>query len=329
MHRNPESCQNILPLPPNLSIFSRGFQHVQQFIEAKMKLLSVILSLLLFFSFSDAQLKKRVAVSVFEDRSGSGYNHLGSGVADMLTTALVKSGKFIVIERQELEKVLEEQKLGESGLVTPESAPKVGKLLGAELFVVGSVSEFGTKESNIGGNVPLFGGALKTKTARAVVDVRLVNTTTGEIIAAETKEGSESTTGVAVRYEDIDFNNMDSWDDTDAGKAAREAVNGVVELITENMTKIPWSGKVLKVNSDGTMLIKPGSEGNVKPGMEFDVFRVGEDVLDPDTGMSLGAEETKVGSIKVTEDALKGKAAKAKITEGKDFKNNDIVREQK
>ncbi|MFA6455589.1 MAG: CsgG/HfaB family protein [Bacteroidota bacterium] len=294
-----------------------------------MKLLSVILSLLLFFSFSDAQLKKRVAVSVFEDRSGSGYNHLGSGVADMLTTALVKSGKFIVIERQELEKVLEEQKLGESGLVTPESAPKVGKLLGAELFVVGSVSEFGTKESNIGGNVPLFGGALKTKTARAVVDVRLVNTTTGEIIAAETKEGSESTTGVAVRYEDIDFNNMDSWDDTDAGKAAREAVNGVVELITENMTKIPWSGKVLKVNSDGTMLIKPGSEGNVKPGMEFDVFRVGEDVLDPDTGMSLGAEETKVGSIKVTEDALKGKAAKAKITEGKDFKNNDIVREQK
>ncbi|MFA6468932.1 MAG: CsgG/HfaB family protein [Bacteroidota bacterium] len=294
-----------------------------------MKTTAFFLTVFLLVSFSDAQLKKRVAVSVFEDRSGSGYNHLGSGVADMLTTALVKSGKFIVIERAELDKVLEEQKLGESGLVTPESAPKVGKLLGAELFVVGSVSEFGTKESNVGGSVPLFGAALKTKTARAVVDVRLVNTTSGEIIAAETKEGSESTTGVSVSYEDIDFNNMDSWDDTDAGKATREAVDGVVELITENMKNIPWSGKVLKVNADGTLLMKPGSDGNVKPGMEFDVFRVGEDVIDPDTGMSLGAEETKVGSIKVTDDALKGKAAKAKITEGKDFKNNDIVREQK
>jgi curli biogenesis system outer membrane secretion channel CsgG len=294
-----------------------------------MKTLPFVLALLLYVSFSDAQLKKRVAVATFEDKSGSGYNHLGSGVADMLTTALVKSGKFIVIERQELEKVLDEQKLGESGLVTPESAPKVGKLLGAELFVVGSVSEFGTKESNIGGSVPLFGAALKTKTARAVVDVRLVNTTSGEIIAAETKEGSESSTGVAVSYESIDFNNMDSWDDTDAGKATREAVDGVVELITENMTKIPWMGKILKVNADGTVLMKPGSEGNVKPGMTFDVFRVGEDVIDPDTGMSLGAEETKIGTIKVTDDALKGKAAKAKVTDGKDLQNNDIVREPK
>ncbi|MCK9410245.1 MAG: CsgG/HfaB family protein [Bacteriovoracaceae bacterium] len=294
-----------------------------------MKLLSILLSISLLSTISDAQLKKRVAVSVFEDRSGSGYNHLGAGVADMLTTALVKSGKFIVIERQELDKVLAEQKLGESGLVTPESAPKVGKLLGAELFVVGSVSEFGTKESNVGGSVPLFGAALKTKTARAVVDVRLVNTTSGEIIAAETKEGSESTTGVSVSYESIDFNNMDSWDDTDAGKATREAVDGVIELITENMTKIPWMGKILKVNADGTLLMKPGADGNVKPGMEFDVYRVGEDVIDPDTGMSLGAEETKIGTIKVTDDALKGKAAKATVQDGKGIQNNDVVREQK
>ncbi len=294
-----------------------------------MKTLSIFVLLALTAASLDAQLKKRVAVSTFEDRSGAGYNHLGAGVADMLVSALVKSGKFVVIERAELEKVLNEQKLGESGLVTPESAPKLGKLLGAELFVVGSVSEFGTKESNIGGSVPLFGAALKTKTARAVVDVRLVNTTTGEIIAAETKEGSESTTGVAVNYEGIDFNNMDSWDDTDAGKATRKAVNGVVELVTANMSKIPWMGKVLKVNADGTLLMKPGSEGNVTPGMEFDVFRIGEEVIDPDTGLSLGAEESKVGRIKVTEDALKGKAAKAKIVEGKEIQNNDVIREPK
>ncbi len=294
-----------------------------------MKRISLVLMLVLLCSFSNAQLKKRVAVATFEDKSGSGYNHLGAGVADMLTTALVKSGKFIVIERQELERVLNEQKLGESGLVTAETAPKVGKLLGAELFVVGGVTEFGTKENNIGGNIPLFGGSLSKKTARAVVDVRLVNTTTGEIIAAETKEGSESTTGVSVRYEDIDFSNTSAWDDTDAGKAAREAVNGVVELVTENMSKIPWMGKVLKVNADGTLMMKPGSEGNVKPGMEFDVFSVGEDVIDPDTGLSLGAEETKIGKIKVMGDALKGKAAKAKIVDGKEIKNNDILRETK
>ncbi len=294
-----------------------------------MKRIVLVLTLALLFSLSNAQLKKRVAVSRFEDRAGTGYNHLGEGVADMLVTALVKSNKFFVLERQELEKVLGEQKLGESGLVTAETAPKLGKLLGVELLVVGSVSEFGTKESQVSGGISFLGGGIKRKTSRAVVDIRLINTVTGEIVAAEKEEGEESSTGIAVRYEDIDFNNMDSWDDTDIGKACRKAIDGVVELIVNNMASIPWSGKVLKVNADGTLLMKPGSEGNVKVGMEFDIFRIGESIKDPDTGLDLGAEETKIGKVKVVEDALKGKAAKAKIVDGKDIQTNDIIREAK
>ena len=74
--------------------------------------------------------------------------------------------------------------------------------------------------------------------------------------------------------------------------------------------------------------MKPGSECKVEPGMEFFVFRKGEDVKDPDTGLSLGAEETKIGKIEVIEDALKGKAAKAKVLEGTDFKTGDIIHEK-
>ena len=294
-----------------------------------MKKVFVLIAVIFLVTFSDAQLKKRVAVSRFEDRTGTGYNHLGEGVADMLVTALVKSGKFSVLERQELEKVLAEQRLGESGLVTAETAPKLGKVLGVELLVIGSVSEFGTKENQVSGGISFLSGGIKRKTSRAVVDIRLVNTVTGEIIAAEKEEGEESSTGLAVNYEGIDFNNMDSWDDTDIGKACRKAVDGVVELIVKNMASIPFTGKILKLNSDGTLLMKPGSEGNVKVGMEFDVFRIGEPIKDPDTGLDLGAEETKVGRVKVIEDALKGKAAKAKITDGKDIQATDVLREPK
>ncbi len=294
----------------------------------KSKILVLILAACVLHSTASAQLKKRIAISRFEDRSGTGWHGLGAGVADMLATALVKSGKFAVIERQELDKLVEEQKLGESGLVTPQTAPKVGQLLGAELFVVGAVTECGTKESNIGGGFSVFGGGLKTKKARTVVDIRLINTSTGEIIASESEEGTESTTGIAVRYEDVDFNNQNSWDNTDIGKATREAVNKTVDLIAANMEKISWSGKILKVNSDGTVIMKPGSEGNVKPGMEFFVVRKGEEIKDPDTGLSLGAEESKVGKIKATDDMLNGKAMKATIIEGKDFKVGDIVRDK-
>jgi curli biogenesis system outer membrane secretion channel CsgG len=294
----------------------------------KSKIVLLLVAAFVLNLTASAQLKKRVAISRFEDRSGSGFSHLGSGVADMLATALVKSGKFAVIERQELDKIVEEQKLGESGLVTAQTAPKVGQLLGAELFVVGAVTECGTKESNIGGGISVFGGGLKTKKARTVVDIRLINTSTGEIIASEAEEGTESTTGVAVRYSDIDFNNQDSWDNTDIGKATREAVNKTVDLIAANMEKIPWSGKIIKVNTDGTVLMKPGSEGNVTPGMVFFVVRKGEEIKDPDTGLSMGAEESKVGKIKATDDMLNGKAMKATVLEGKDFQVGDIVRDK-
>ena len=295
----------------------------------KFMILALVLSFAGYISNANADLKKRIAVSRFADRSGGGYSHVGDGVADMLTTALVKSGKFIVIERAEFDKILDEQKLGQAGVVTPESAPKVGKALGVELLVIGSVSEFGTKENTISGGISMFGGGVTKKTARAAVDVRLVNTTTGEVVVAETETGTESTTGLSVRYEDMDFSNVSNWNDTDIGKACREAVDDCVKLIANNMAKVPWSGKVLKVNADGTLLMKPGSEGNVEIGDEFEIFREGEEMKDPDTGASMGSEETKVGSIKVVEDALKGKASKAKITDGKDIKVGDIVRQKK
>jgi curli biogenesis system outer membrane secretion channel CsgG len=247
----------------------------------------------------------------------------------MLITALVKTGEFSVVERKELDKVLAEQRLGQSGAITPQTAPSVGKLLGVDLLVLGSISELGTKDRNVAGGTNLFGAKVNAKTARAAVDIRLVNTTTGEIVAAETEEGTESTVGLGGRYKNINFADFSQWNDTDIGKAAREAINETVDLITKNMAKIPWSGRVIKVNADGTVVIKPGSEGNVTTDMEFDVFHPGEELKDPDTGLVLGHEEAKVGHIKVTEDMLNGKAAKAKVTEGSGIQSGDFVREPK
>jgi len=283
-----------------------------------------LLILAFCFTLVDAQPKKRIAVSRFSD--GAAYHGCGAGIADMLATALVKSGKFLVVERKDLEKVLDEQKLGASGVITAETAPAMGKVLGVDMIVVGSVSELGTKKRDIGGGISIFDAGVSSKTARAAVDIRLVNTTTGEIIAAETEEGTESSLGIGVRYEDINFSDQSAWDDTDLGKAAREAINGCVELITENMSAIPWSGRILKVNTDGTVLMKPGSDGNVTTGMELDVYQAGEEIKDPDTGLSMGSEETKVAHLKVVSDMLGGKACKAKVVSGQGIKIGDLVR---
>jgi len=295
--------------------------------------LAVTLGLIFLFitlAFCDdlQGLKKRIAVIDFEDRSGWGHN-IGSGLADMLVTDLVKSKKFMVIEREELSRVLEEQGLGMSGAVTPQSAAQVGKLLGVELIVTGSVSEFGEKKSGLGGSVGKLGigGKFTKRKARAVVDVRMVNTTTGEIILAEKAEGEDGSTGLDnISVSDIDFGNPTYWDNTILGKASRKAIDKCVKSITKAMDKVPWQGKIIKVDDDGTIYMKPGSAGGVKLGMEFAIYSKGEELIDPDTGIALGSEESLIGRIKVVQDVAEGKACKAIVVSGTGFKTQDMVR---
>ena len=296
---------------------------------------SLVIFLVMIFSMQifagDLQgLKKRIAVVDFEDRSGWGHN-IGTGLADMLVTELVKSGDFMLVERQELSKILEEQGLGMSGVVTPQSAAQVGQVLGVELMVMGSVTEFGEKKSGIGGSIGRLGigGKLSKKQARAAVDIRLVNTSTSEIILAEKAEGEDGSTGLDnINVSDIDFGNPTYWDNTMLGKASRKAIDKCVGYISKAMEKIPWQGKIIKADDSGTIYMKPGSAGGVKPGMEFAVYSKGEELIDPDTGQSLGSEESKIGRIKVAQDIGDGKACKAIVVSGSGFKAGDLVREK-
>jgi curli biogenesis system outer membrane secretion channel CsgG len=300
----------------------------------------ILLAVCTAFAASEGQVKKRVAVSRFQDAAG--YPGSGVGISDMLATALVKTGKFVVLERQELAKILEEQQVGSSGGVSAQTAAAAGNVLGVELLVFGSISEFGSEERALTGDVRApklpsglgtIGGKVQRKTVRAGVDVRLVNAVSGEVIASEHEAGTHTTVGVGVKGEGeergYNFEDIASWDDTGIGKAAREAVENCVELIVETMEKLPWSGKIIKPYPDGSCLMKPGSDGGVTAGMEFDVYRPGEPILDPDTGEKLGAEETKIARIRVKEDALAGKAAKAIVVKGEPVQTGDIVRQVK
>lgn len=301
-----------------------------------MKKITVIVLLSLFsFGLLQAQdlanLKKRVAVVEFKDMAGYGHN-IGNGMADMLVTALVESKKFMVIERKQIAQIMAEQGLGMSGLVTAQSAAKVGKLLGAELIVTGSVSEFGTQKNRIGGGLSALSGlnlGLSSQKARAVVDIRLVNTTTGEIIAAKKAEGEESSNSLDnVGVSGINFHNSSSWNNTIIGKAARQAVEKSVKIIMQGMASIPWQGKILKVSADGTVYMKPGSKAGITPGMTFWVYHKGEDLIDPDTGISLGSEDSKIGQIQITGDVAGGKASKGIVKKGapETFTAGDFVR---
>ncbi len=279
-----------------------------------------------------SQLKKRVAVFTFEDKSDHGWHWWngkapGEGMADMLTTELVKSGKYRVIERQEIAQLMEEQNLGQTGRVTEQSAAQIGKLLGVELAIMGAVTEFGYAESSKGGRLKGVGLGVSSKKATVAIDVRFVNTETGEILAADNVRKEKSKGGLSISTPEFGFRDQNSFDNSLVGKATREAVEDILDLIEDQMDSLPWQGKILKV-SGLTVYIKPGSDGGVKVGDVFSIYAKGEALIDPDTGLNLGSVEKKVGIIEVTSLIANGKAATAVIKSGSGFKIGDLVKQQ-
>ncbi|MDQ2180196.1 CsgG/HfaB family protein [Marinifilum sp. D714] len=297
-----------------------------------------ISALLILFSFmafkisaQQPQIKKRIAVFVFEDKTDKSWRWwnnkgVGDGVSDMLTTALVKSGNYRVMERAEIDRILNEQDFGQSGRVTQQSAAKMGQVLGVEIAVIGSVSEFGYKRGETGGAVKGLGIGVSNQQAVVGVDVRMVNTNTGEIITAENVRKKKSAKGLKLRTKKLAFKDQKDFDESLVGKAAREAIEDVVAMIDNNANNIPWQAKVI-TEKEGVVFINSGEADGLQVGDVFAVYSKGEDLIDPDTGISLGSVDTKIGEIKITDASVgNGKASKCSIVQGSGFAKGNFVR---
>src|SRR5260370_32992565 len=115
-------------------------------------------------------LKRRIGVVDFENKTAYGANRLGTSASDILITELAKSGKFIVVERDKVNTIMSEQKLGMTGAIDPTTAAKVGKILGLNAIVTGAISEFGTSTE---GSEYLIAQS-KRQVVKATVDIRVV-----------------------------------------------------------------------------------------------------------------------------------------------------------
>ncbi|MGA2548024.1 MAG: CsgG/HfaB family protein [Rectinemataceae bacterium] len=267
-----------------------------------------ILFVMTVFAFAA---KPRIAIVDFEDKSGSAYGSwaIGTGVSDMLATTLFKSGKFDIYERKQMEAILKEQSLQLSGAMTTESAVKVGKLLGVKFLVVGSVDQFGQKETG----VKAFGIGVKSTTAHVACDVRLIEVETGKLVAAEQGEGNASATGISTNYDNIAFGS-NGFDQTIIGKATNKCVADLADKISASFAGKGLQGSIIKVASNGQIYINLGDDSGIKVGQVLFVIRKGEELIDPDTGESLGSDTEQIGTVKVT--ALKGKFSLGEMVDG-------------
>jgi curli biogenesis system outer membrane secretion channel CsgG len=128
--------------------------------------------------------KKSIAVKAFTFKAARGSSRVGSGMSDMLTDALFSSGRFIILERENIKDVLEEQDFGTSGRVRQSTAAPEGQLEGAELLVRGSVTQFEPRCR--GGSAIVF----STSQACIAINLRIMDVRTGRIVNATTVEAT-------------------------------------------------------------------------------------------------------------------------------------------
>lgn len=301
-------------------------------------------------SFSQTQIaqaqtpveRKRVAVLDFDfaNTGGSDYYYgwqgIGpaKGVSDLLTNALVKDGSYIVLERSKILQIIGEQNLGASGRVDASTAAQIGKLLGADAVIIGTISQFNVEESKSGGTFGFLGGfggsADKTK-AVVQITARLVSTTTGEILASAEGEGKASKGGGSVSIFGVSADTSSKKVESLLSAAAETAVGKISgELVTAGAKLaalppvLPTVEGIVADITGNLITINKGNESGFRSGTSVSIERVVKEVKDPQTGKVLRKVTSPVGRVELIE--VKDGYSTGKIISGTGFKVGDIAK---
>jgi curli biogenesis system outer membrane secretion channel CsgG len=238
-----------------------------------------------------------------------------NGIEAMITDSLHRTGRFRLVERKVLGDVLGEQDLAASGRVSKPSGAKTGKVLGAETLIQGVVTSYEPKYKGkkvglggLTGGIPggaLLGGAsVGTEKSMVSMNFRLIDAETSEVLYTKQVDAVVGKTAFGLGGGGWGSGGalggfLSSYSKTPIGQAVMAAVNmGVFELI-QQIGNSPAEGSVVKVS--GSKVYVNLGEDVVDTGLVLKAVSKGEELIDPETGISLGGEEEEIGRLKVTE----------------------------
>lgn len=244
-----------------------------------------------------------------------------NGIEAMITDVLNQSGRFRLVERQAIGNVMQEQDFGASGRVAAPSAAGMGQILGAEYLVEAVITSYdpGTsaKSTNVGGIANALGGgrlgglgalagglSVNSSSSSLGMNIRLIDATTSEVVFTKQIEREISESGIS--FGGIGAGSggalggfVGAYSRTPIGQAVLASINEAVYELAKQIGAKPAAGSIIKV--EGTQAYLNLGAGTVNPGDRLAVVRPGEALIDPETGISLGATETPVGEVVVAQ----------------------------
>jgi curli biogenesis system outer membrane secretion channel CsgG len=278
-------------------------------------------------------IRKIFAVLEFQNATDYGNDRLSRVASDMLITAMKRSGRFLLVERERLDRVLEERALGQTGALDPNTRARVGQVLGAQFIVLGTVTEFGFKAQKEG---PGTDGALESSAGNspgeahcrkmdtwAVIDVRAVEVKSGRILWAEKAEGGDTGLSVCFRMGKDAAPEGAIYDETVATRTLHRAIDRCVYDMSMAMKANPWEGRIAKIGS-GKVFVVGGRDVGVPVNAEVEIYKVEAGPADPISGEILEMAEQVMGKGTIVR--VEEHYSVIQIQEGGGFSFNDLVR---
>ncbi len=234
--------------------------------------------------------KRKVAIGRFSNETeyGKGLFYdkendpMGKQALDILSTKLAASGKFLLLERNDLASLLEEAN---------RNGTNAQQAIGADYMIIGSITEFGRKNTS---QSKVFSTS-KTQTVDAAVSIRLVDVSTGQIIYSDQGKGSAE---ITTKTSFVGTGGHAGYDATLSDKAISAAIDQLVENIINKLTDKPWKSYFLAFDNDA-IIIAGGSSQGIEAGMQFAVKTIGKQVKNPQTGILISLPGKEVGKIEV------------------------------
>lgn len=248
-------------------------------------LLATIMLATTSMTAQEKTIKRKVAIGRFsnETQYAKGFFYdkendpMRKQALDILSSKLASSGKFILLEREDLD------------LLVAEAGEEMNRI-GADYIILGSITEYGRKAE---GQQKVFSSS-KTQTVEAGVSIRLVETATGLIIYSDEAKGYAETT----TKQTLGLGGTAGFDATLSDKAISAALSQLVENIINKCLDKPWRSYILTIDN-GTYVISGGASQGLVAGDKFIVYLKGKVVKNPQTGLNIELPGQIVGTITV------------------------------
>jgi curli biogenesis system outer membrane secretion channel CsgG len=249
----------------------------------------------------------------------------GAALSELLTDQLVNLDTMTVVDRTHINDIMQEKNLTISGDVSPATAMRLGRLIGAKYIMVGRIVQFQHTSTNSGSvgsfiNPVLNGASVRGDKVTLQVASRLIEVSTGRIVESVPEERTKVSTSFSVAafapYVGGTYNSqqfLSSGMGVLINEAAKEMAGkiDIAKLQTAGSTGPTINGHVLTIDGSD-VVINRGSADGVSEGMFFNVYDT-KSVKDPDTG-KMTYVKVKKGSIQIT--SVDTHSAQGKVTDG-------------